>query len=420
MPLRFMAGLVILASIFHAASIVIVQDKGISPFFAAELFFLFKSAFTVKRIVIPFWSIVLFFLFLYFLYSVLFFPDFFNGVKVFIPEKGIDNSVMTGGDPLGRTKSQWAQLLYFLINSLCLLMFYLQRNEIGERYAYRLFTLAMVLVVGIGLWEFSAGLTGLFFPYSALFSNPGFSQMANATAFGIDRLNASFSEPSFAGGVLAASFWMFATGRNVWLAGLSFAALVLTFSGTGILAFMFGLIVSLRQQKVFITIVSVMVLFLAMIPFSGSGQYFEALLIDKLNSVSADVRLTSDVFSFDLLKNTFGFGAGLGSHRPSSLISAMLGNAGIPGLFLFSVFLLSFVVNTATGATHMVRMNHVKSIRFYLYILLAAQVVGIPDLNFSSLWVVLFVLAVVTVHISDERMAVLKKRYENRIRRLRL
>ena len=411
MPVRFMAGLVILGSVFHAASVMTVGEKGVGPFFAAELFFLLRSAFDVRRIVIPFWCIVLFFLFLYFFYSVLFFPDFFAGVTVFTPEKGIDNSVLTGGDPLGRTKSQWVQLVYFLVNSACLMMFYLQRKQIGGRSAYRFFSTAMVLVAGIGLWEFTAGLTGLFFPYEVLFSNPGYAQMATATAFGIDRLNASFSEPSFAGGVLAASFWMFAAGRNIWPAALSFIALVLTFSSVGVLAFLFGLFVSLRQHKVFIAIVSIVVLFLAVIPFSGWGHYFEALILNKLNSDSANVRLASDFFTFELLQNTFGFGAGLGSHRPSSLISAVLGNTGIPGLFFFTVFLVSFVFETfTTGTERLVRVNNVHGIRFYLFVLLAAQVAGIPDLNFSSLWAVLFVLAVVSVNIFDETMTVVQQR----------
>jgi len=404
LPLRYAAGMVIIGSIFHAASVINIADKGVGPFFLAELFFLLRGVVNIKKIMFPLWVLVLLVLVLYVTYSVFFFPDFFAGTTVFLPEKGLDASISQGGEPLKRTLSQWIQLLYFLCNAMTLFMFYLHRKQIGGGYVYHVFCMAMLVVAVTGLWEFAAGLGWFYFPYEFFYSNPGYAQLAQATAFGVDRLNSTFSEPSFAAGVLAAAFWMFVVAGNPWLAVPVFLAFLLTLSGTGFLAFMFGWLITFRQNKTFFLILFVVLLVLVLVYLSGFFIYFENLILDKLSGDSAVIRLAADAFTGNVLVETLGFGGGLGSHRPSSLISYLLGNIGVIGFLLFSGFLLLFLYGGKRLPVNSRQWDRSGFVRYYIVVLLVALAGGIPDVNFPSFWAALFVMAVVTINSVDDML----------------
>ncbi len=417
LPIRFLAGLVIAMAVWHASAVFTLGEKGVSPFFVAEIFFLVKSLPGWRRLTVPLWGVALILLLFYILYSVLFYPEFFAGVAVLVPEKGMVDSVLSGGFPLMRTRSQWAQLIYTFTNAASLLMFYAYRFHIGEARAYRFLAFSMLFVAGVGLWEFLAGQTALFFPYGFVYSNPGYEQMATATAMGLDRLNSLFIEPSFAGGVLAASFWMFAVQGRMLSAVLCFLALVLTLSATGVVALCFGLAMCLQHRKITAVLIVAAVLLLAGVAFTDAGYYIQELIFNKLESDSASIRLRADLFTVQLLENTFGFGAGLGSHRPSSLLGSLLGNVGVPGLVLYMIFLALLIVSTYRTAGEDVGKRN-SGVRCFLFVLLAALMAGIPDFNFAPLWAVLFVLAVVSVDISKE--TVLQWCYGDRPGKLRL
>ena len=62
-----------------------------------------------------------------------------------------------------------------------------------------------------------------------------------------------------------------------------------------------------------------------------------AQTINKGSSVSALVRFSADIYSLDLLVKTHGLGVGLGSNRPSSLVTSILSQVGVVEfLFLLS------------------------------------------------------------------------------------
>ena len=405
LPLRHVAGLVILASVFQASSVINVAGKGLSPFVLAELVFIVRGLMSLRRVDIPVWSLLLFLFVLYCAYTVFFFPEFFSGTKVLVPDEGIDASVLAGGRALSRTVSQFAQLVYLSCNALTLLLFYLHRYRLGGVYVFTVFNLAMMLVVTVGIWEFLAGMTGLYFPYAVLYNNPGYEQAARALALGVDRLNSTFVEPSLAGGVLAATFWMMLRSGFPVRSAFSLLALVMTMSGTGMVAATAGLLASLKKPQLFMWmllggVVSISILYLA-----GFSSYFESFVLDKLASHSGQVRIQSDLFSLNLVVDTYGLGSGLGSHRPSSLWAYVLGNAGVIGVVLYSLFVLVVMLEPAPGTAVVVRGKRFDAMRFYVLVLLAAQLAGIPDLNFSPFWAALCVLVVVAINSPEDMRA---------------
>jgi hypothetical protein len=65
------------------------------------------------------------------------------------------------------------------------------------------------------------------------------------------------------------------------------------------------------------------------------ADFVDAVVSEKVGSSSYSYRSEADLFSIRLMLQTWGFGVGLGSNRPSSLVASALSRIGMPGTIAF-------------------------------------------------------------------------------------
>lgn len=391
LPIQYAALMIIVGSFFHATSVIDVAGKGVSLFAVAELFFVIRALYTRKNnIGMPRFFVVLLLLFCYALYSVIFFPYIFSGVVVYAPVEGIDSNFVYGGEPLGRTLSQWYQLGFFLLNILVIAGIYAVGVSVPFDRMFNAFIVMIVFVALMGVWGFVSTSFGIWFPGDLIYNNKGYSQVYLSAEKGVDRLNSLFTEPSFAGGVLASGFWMLFSLRMWWFALVVLLALVLAMSGVGFVAFLVGFvyIIFLRDLKAFAILFAFLLLFFLFVYIFDWWDIIGDVIIDKPSSPSGEHRFGSDLYTINLLPETLGLGVGLGSHRSSSFLSALVGNLGIPGLFLYLLFFLSFVKSMFRSS---VPSEKKYAIILFVFVMLAAQITGMPDFNFPVFWSMIFI-----------------------------
>jgi len=108
----------------------------------------------------------------------------------------------------------------------------------------------------------------------------------------------------------------------------------------------------------------------------------------KVGSSSYDDRSNVDSVSYEILFRTFGIGIGLGSHRPSSFLAALLSTTGVLGTLLFAA---TIVLVIRAG----LRNDAYRPVVWGLVALLTTKVIGGPDLADTSglLWISIGLLA---------------------------
>jgi hypothetical protein len=343
-------------------------------------------------------------------------PWLFAGTPVF----ALLGPIGFGGDttPLAFGLSHLAQAVNLVVHGV-VLVYLLQQQGRPDWRAYRLFVglaAAVLLVLGIGIYERLA--MSLITTTKAGFwmNNPGYAQGQWASVAGIYRISAPFSEPSYGSTYLAAVAlgWtaVAAFGRRVLLAVLAAfvvgLGLLNSLGSTGIAAAVLGVVVILaalstlaarapasaqhrrRARGAWLGVLlgaGVLVWLVAGSPWSEEvARLVEGGVVDKLggdNSLSTTARRHSNEHALALLIDTYGLGTGLGSNRASSYFASLLSNVGLAGFVLFCAALglmlrdyfraaaLSdgqlFALATCLGAT-------------------AGVAIGIPDLNLPFYW----------------------------------
>ncbi|MEH3075705.1 MAG: hypothetical protein PGN11_03365 [Quadrisphaera sp.] len=108
----------------------------------------------------------------------------------------------------------------------------------------------------------------------------------------------------------------------------------------------------------------------------------------KVGTSSYRDRSGADGDSYRILFDTFGFGVGLGSNRPSSFLASMLSTVGLVGTVLFAAAVVLLVTRTWT-------LRQYRPVVWALAAALLTKLISGPDLNDTSglLWLCLGVLA---------------------------
>ncbi len=259
------------------------------------------------------------------------------------------------------------QCLYLIVNTifLALAALYVSRTYVHPMAIVHAYLASGYLVVVLSLWQFANKLTGIYFPEDFVYSNPRWS-ILTAEAYGnVNRISGPFTEPaSLAGylsGVAFACLWLLLRGHGgIWIRTLfllSLFGMLLSTSTTGIV------IVALVIPAIFLRYATKRmssslgfafagivggVLAIGIIAYLSFPSLFFNIqtaassvidsTLDKPQGFSYVERTTKDLDSLAILVPSFGFGAGWGSVRSSSLIPGILGNSGIPGLILLCWF----------------------------------------------------------------------------------
>ena len=273
---------------------------------------------------------------------------------------------------------------------------------------------AIIVVAVLALTQSIAAWVGWSFPYSFFNNNPAYSQGFEVEIEGVRRVNGTFTEPSYAGGFLAAGAlgllaWRLRGGRSHSLAILlSIVGLILTTASTGYATFVIGgvlLVIYLaretlrkkmsrrviRRSVVAALLVSIVVIaVLSVVPPLRQGIL--EMTVNKTESLSFFYRISADVYAIDLLFHTYGLGTGLGSNRSSSLVPDLLSTIGIIGTLLFAIFIVR-LFGQLSNVSSRPEGGPFTMVAWMLVGLVIAQCVGIADLNWPPLWAVLIAAA---------------------------
>lgn len=186
----------------------------------------------------------------------------------------------------------------------------------------------------------------------------------NWSILGADRLVGGFPEPSSFGSVSAifAAYGLsiFLDRRDLWagLIGITNAVFaVLALSTTGLLGISIlgaWILVRLlrdiisgrsgrRAGTILVLSLPIVIALGAVIILTPAGQYLhemaDRLIFSKSDSASGLERRAWAAEGVRVFRETYGFGAGLGSVRSNGLVPVMLANVGWPGLLLFAGFI---------------------------------------------------------------------------------
>jgi hypothetical protein len=425
----YLIPLLILSSAFAAASVIDfhIGDSvfGLQPFYFTAMLVALKALPGVlhfnrlKPYLEPGLKKVVAALLLFWQWAILsafLFPVIFKGTKVIDPRNAIEDvAAVLGVESETRTLhwglENFGQAVYLTLSVIALLYVVISSRDKSQTWlSLRALRVAVLIVSVIAVIQSLAVWRGWPFPYDFFNSNPAYAQNYSAMFEDIARVNATFTEASYAGGFMAAAaLGLLATrlyGGAVRLSTILLAllALVLTTATTGYAAFLLGgallffylLRSGLRKKSArriikrsLIAIVAVsalLILLLASVP-----QLRQAAIestFNKSDTVSAAARLSLDAYSIKLMYDTYGFGAGLGSNRPSSLGADLLGNIGIIGTVLFALY-IGRLFGQLLPASRQSNGTSFALVAWMLAGILIAQALALPDLSWPPLWGVL-------------------------------
>lgn len=297
--------------------------------------------------------------------SALLLPQYFSGDVYVIPlsefQTGtkVSDRFSTSLYLLRRTSSNLSQPIYMALSAVFFVFLLTRLRVTGARACMTILTFSGTANMTLGI----ADLGGLDTFISSVFLTGDYAILDAQTILGFDRIIGGFPEASAFGSftVPLAAFWMalwIDSGKlehaalgigNTLLAVLSLSSAAL--AGAGALAIFLGLRflwdmttsgVTVKSARIFGLGIIFSTIFLSILYSTVDvGSFLDELLFDKADSQSGLERGFWASHGIEVMKETYGLGAGLGSNRANGLISVLLSNVGIPGLLLLAGFYLS-------------------------------------------------------------------------------
>ena len=357
---------------------------------------------------------ILFILFVFVMYAVLssfINPQLFEGVDVIDPRGGIGG----GYDKLSWSFSNLGQSVYLIINFLFVIycISKVDDYDIFYKYMYRILLLSIFVSIVFTIWQFLNKWLGIYYPYDVFFNMMDRGQVTQ-TMSGYFRINGSMREPSDLGRLLGCFFALSLIGFYKYKKSTIYKyfsisimlLVVLSTSSTGIIVVFLVIAGSLmlyikktfsskfriNKSIILYATISLFILSFTYYQFSTAiDEIIYASAIEKTESTSFENRSQADIFSLNILVDTYFLGAGLGSNRPSSFLVYIISNTGIIG-FLLSTALL-YKIFKVYLKYH--KNDPYLDITFaaFLTCIVAKSIAG-PDLSTEYLWVFLMILLV--------------------------
>jgi hypothetical protein len=390
LPAKYLIAIVIYSCIFQSVAVINFSNKGFPPYIIASIFLVVKNLLNppdgIPNLKTHIFIRYIFVFVLFALFSSLVLPHLWKGITVFT---WMDNGEFGEGN-LRFKQSNVIQIFYLVLNFLTIYIIYINRSKIPVHFIRTVFIYSIITVIIIGLWSYFSIKTGLPFPHSFFYNNSGYSIVRDV------RLKSLFTEPSFCGAFLSASFCATIGMTNKYYKLLCIfigICLLLSLSGTGIVSLIISIVLFLCL-KGFKWVICFAPFIILIIYGITSIEYFD-IVTNKMDSHSGLVRSTSAYFTFDLFLQTKCIGIGLGSHRGSSFILDMLVSLGIVGTYLFCkiyAYLLKYAIRTENNW-----------IFKFIITLLIAQCIGVPDFSFSIMWMGLFMATAILPDIPRTR-----------------
>lgn len=277
---------------------------------------------------------------------------------------------------------------------------------------------ALFLVLLVGFYERLAWLMAWPSAKDFWLNNPGYALLGGQLSMrDILRVASPFSEPAYTSTFLATTtlglMAVAAFGRHTrWalaLGVLSTLGLFNTLSSTGwsaaglaalAMVFWMGARSSvldednhIRPREAWIWLVLTTVL-VATLWAAQSTRYSQdidktlnELLLNKSQPGNQEGREKTNVRAMEIVKETYGLGVGMGSHRASSFMASLVSNTGVLGALLFCSMLASLLWRYIK-APQLSDMQIFVATAFSTATL--AMSLGIPDLNLPMYWAFIF------------------------------
>ena len=401
LPYRYLVYLLLFSCIFSASSIINISGKSIQPYLFCSFFYLIK-AFLIqiqnsRKFNNKLSAYCLVFLIYASIASILF-PFIFEGI-IILP-KNLDTGIAYGGEKLGFSLNNIAQIVYVIINILTVCYLYLYRKKINNKSIKKVFIYSVITVLVIGILDYLSKSYGIFnFPTNLLLNsynmNSSDSMQYNTTIMGFMRFSSLFTEASYCGAFLSAAFWslkaMVINDKKINL--LLFTCLIcsiFTFSATAIVSFFFGFIIYIIKSKQKLGILFLIVLFVSTCTYLFLQTYIGTIIYDilstKLESQSGEVRSLSIIYSLRAIMDSYFLGIGFGSTRSTSFLFDLIASVGIIGSLYF-YFIYKKLLFTYKS------VKDFKYIYTYAITLMFSQILAIPDFSFSCFWLGLYIAA---------------------------
>jgi len=397
-------GLVIFSAIFQSSSVINLVDKGVEPYYLVGTIFVLQVIYRRLLTTSPWqtfkgegWMILFAIIAIVSAFTL---PFVFAGIPVYEQHVGIDDGFFIR-PPLQFRNANFTHSLSLLLGVLVVIgAAQSVRGRIFSRKAYRFAFYFLVAVIAL---QFLCFVVGVEFPYSVLQNHAGRSMQIVDIADPSSRYAGTCTESSAAGGFLVCFTAGFLAerlkfGRSLIPALIGLSALLLVRSSaalaaiTAVIMFLslwhpvFRLpfyINMLRLRRVGLLLVLGGVL-LGVVIFSPLRDSLIEVTLQKQESGSFVNRLASDAYALNLFVMTKGIGVGMGSNRPSTLITSLLSTVGLLGLVVFLMAYFKLLSNAARKHPDLLWAG----LGYFLFLVLSG-----PD--YDAPWVWLFLAYVV-------------------------
>ncbi|MGP3034112.1 hypothetical protein ACTVNG_06055 [Serratia ureilytica] len=390
---RTIFALLILASIFQSSAIINTGNNSLPVFYFIELVLIIRFIFTSKdsesvlnikhRVFIQ--SLALIVLFWFTTYA---FTHLFEGMRVYSSAYSFEANYANKGFSLIWGNNNVKQLALITLNLLTLYVIYVKRHEITAEYALRVIIFTTLVFSAYCLvWLLAR-------PVAHAIQVIMYNSMHNANAIFDSRLSGTFGEPSFAGIFIGATIVPLLMAKGFRLKLLSilmmlflikngstsgYFTLLTSLCGTFIFSPRFNLV-----KKVLFSISLIIVSKLTFILFLDK---ITAYADKKAQTVSNLVRSASNYNALEIMYNTFGLGAGIGSVRISSLALSLIANFGVIGSFLLVGFIISKIIRSQRN---IIGSEAHSVLKFMLFSAFLGSCAANPDYSCGFIWVLIF------------------------------
>lgn len=385
---EWLLGLLMLSAFFQAASVVNLGSHGVQPYYLVALFYLASRApsllgtlstrFPGKRLLITFAIVGI--------VSAILFPVLFAGTPVYSPAMSTDEGFFFR-TPLQLGSANFVQAASLLLNVAVVLTAAKSQRTPATLTFYKV---SFALLIGLVVTQFAASFFGIDIPLGILRNNPSYRINSDEVIGG--RVSGTYTEAAGAGIALlllyGGAFYEYLVNRESvrWLLAAALAiGLVRSSSSLAATALVTVFVIMFhppfrsfarldwgRLGRIGMMVVVAGLLLIS--PLSGAIAQYTTQKSDTLSYV---FRVASDQYALELTRRTYGLGVGLGSNRPSSIITSLLSNVGVVGAIVFLLMAWRLSLN-ARGED--------SWIRWALYAFILGRMFGGPDINEPQLW----------------------------------
>jgi hypothetical protein len=366
-------------SIMNSAGVVNVGSFGLLPGYFFGMLVVARTAVEIVLLPTPLNAHVIRWLTPLFLFTMICFVSiwvgltFFQGkIMVISSEAGFNLNL---AQPYTFQRQNLTQPFYLVLNLAIVyaLAHQVARLAPGQIAAtlHRGVIYAILFASAVSIWEMAGFYYGVPFFASFFHSNVGYEEAHGQVLFGnILRVSGPFSEPSvlayrFAGFVLYA-WYVYLRRPSTRAMGILLLCVTMMLASTSTSAYAtLGVFVLLMVKDLAVKVATgptqirlsmhhVGVAALLGIAALGALVFIQSywyeinnvltrMVVEKHHSGSFAQRTGAEMLALDILIQTGGIGIGLGGHRPSTLIMALLSNTGIAGFLIYSFFLFQLL-----------------------------------------------------------------------------